>query len=211
MPRSRLCRCYRVSRSYLHLNRGLTSPLATAMNFIPVSYFWSPLWRLRDAAQSPLFLYYQSSPLLPLLATSGLYSELLRHPFARRSEEEDDEVFDGLFPCANFTRHLLLLLLLLLLRSPHRKQEFRKRPRGREIREGCASKRRESFREKMQNAAAILPLYLGISRLSIARLEISSGGQNTPRHSPHFQSLSSCRSIRMSNTALLIVSLTDVG
>lgn len=55
MPRSRRRRRrYRVSRSYLHLNRGLTSPLATAMNFIPISYFWSPLWCARRAARSLL-------------------------------------------------------------------------------------------------------------------------------------------------------------
>jgi len=198
---SRLCRCYRVSRSYLHLNRGLTSPLATAMNFIPVSYFWSPLWWLRDVARCPL-LYYQSSP---LLATSGLYSELLRRPFTGRSEEENDE---------SSTSPSLAQISPTSFPpffSDPLKQEFRKRPRGREIREGYSSRRRGSFREKMQNATAILPLYLGISRLSIVRSEISSGGPNTPRHSLHFQSLSSCRPIRMSSMALLIVPLTDVG
>lgn len=49
MPRSRRRHRYRVSRSYLHLNRGLTSPLATAMNFIPVSYFWFPHCGVRGA------------------------------------------------------------------------------------------------------------------------------------------------------------------
>jgi hypothetical protein len=90
MPRSRRHRRrhrrrrYRVSRSYLHLNRGLTSPLATAMNFIPISYFWSPLCCARGMPRALAI----NHPRLPrLYATSGLYSELLRH-LAWKSEEQ---------------------------------------------------------------------------------------------------------------------------
>lgn len=157
---SRLCRCYRVSRSYLHLNRGLTSPLATAMNFIPVSYFCSPLWWLRDVARCP-------PPAPPSLLSIISVAAVARHlgavfrTFAAILLREEAK------KRTTTTSPSLAQISPTSFPSPFSgplKQEFRKRPRGREIREGYASRRRGSFREKMQSATAILPLYLGISR-----------------------------------------------
>lgn len=99
---SHLCRCYRVSRSYLHLNRGLTSPLATAMNFIPVSYFWSPLWRL------PPFTPVIPFSLLSIISVTrhlGAVFQTFAPSFC--AEEKGRWVFDGLPPLRKF-RPLLL-------------------------------------------------------------------------------------------------------
>lgn len=109
--KSRLCRCYRVSRSYLHLNRGLTSPLATAMNFIPVSYFWSPLWWLRDAARCPPSLL----SIISVAAVARHLGAVLRTfapSFYAKKRRRGRRVFDSPFPCANFAHHFLLFLLL---------------------------------------------------------------------------------------------------
>lgn len=122
--KSRLCRCYRMSRSYLHLNRGLTSPLATAMNFIPVSYFWSPLWWLRDAARC-----------LPSLLSIISVAAVARHlravfrtfasSFYPKKRRRGRRVFDvpSLAQISPITSSSFLFSGLL-------KQEFRKRPRG---------------------------------------------------------------------------------
>lgn len=110
---SRLCRCYRVSRSYLHLNRGLTSPLATAMNFIPVSYFWPPLWWLRDVARCPLSLLSIIS-VAAVARHLGAVFRTFAPSFYGKKRRRERRVFDVPFPCANFTH----FLPLLLLRSP---------------------------------------------------------------------------------------------
>lgn len=167
MPPSRR---YRVSRSYLHLNRGLTSPLATAMNFIPISYFSGSHCGARAHRLShafPPFLsltaylylylslslylsfYYQSSP-LPLLATSGLYSELFRHPACSATEKrtttratslrndttsERPSVSASSSSLANFSPFFPAPSRRAVLSLANTNSA--NAPRGREIREGC--------------------------------------------------------------------------
>jgi len=78
--------------------------------------------------------------------------------------------------------------------SLRRKQEFRKRPRGREIREGCASRRRDLLVRKYRTRRSFLLLYLGICRLNIATRNLAE--RSTPRDIPcifNFCHLSSSR------------------
>lgn len=97
MPRSRRRRRrrHRVSRSYLHLNRGLTSPLATTMNFIPLSYFWSPLWRVRGAPRGSLL------SIISVAAVTRHLGAVLR-TFAREEAKERSTSLRRLLSCANF-------------------------------------------------------------------------------------------------------------
>lgn len=168
--KSRLCRCYRVSRSYLHLNRGLTSPLATAMNFIPVSYFWYPLWWLRDAARCPP----PSLPSLLSIISVARHLGAVFRTFAPSfyAKKRTNGVFDSSFPCANFA-HRTSSPSSFFSGSPQTR--ISQTPPGPWNTWGDTRLDvRGSFREKMQSATAILPLYLGISRLSVVRPEISS-------------------------------------
>jgi len=195
-----------VSRSYLHLNRGLTSPLATAMNFIPISYFWSPL--CYAGARRTLSL--SIIPGWRLYATSGLYSELLRHPAWKNEEEKcltnlrpflSSRVHE--FPSPSPASLPASLLAAPSASSLRRKQEFRKHPRGREIREGCASRRPDLLVRKYRTRRSLLLLYLGIPRLNIASRNLAGRAKHTAGHSPHFQFLP-----RLILTALSIVAPT---
>lgn len=156
---------------------------------------------------------YQSS--LGFARHLGAVFRTFPPPPRDEGEEEDEDVFDGVVAS-------LAISLTFTSRPPpcargplRRKQEFRKRPRGREIREGCESRRPGSFRDKMQSAAILPLLYLGISRLNIATEISPDGQQNTARRSPHFQFLSPPTYRRrrrcpafVQSTALLIVPLT---
>lgn len=108
MPRSRRRRRrrYRVSRSYLHLNRGLTSPLATAMNFIPISYFWSPLWCARRAARS----------LLSIISVAAVTRHLraVFRTFAREEAKKRSRSLRRLLFSTNFASSFSSLSLLSL-------------------------------------------------------------------------------------------------
>lgn len=209
-------RRYRVSRSYLHLNRGLTSPLATAMNFIPVSYFWSPLCDTRRAPAcllslppslpSPLslslslFLFcYQSSLGCRCSPPRGCIPNFSATPARRerRGQEKDDESSTAVPPFASLANFACFHLrpstvAVALSGSLRRKQEFRKRPRGREIREGCASRHRGSFREKMQSVAIRLASLF--RNITVKHRDRNLTGRTTKhgtRRSLHFQFLSS--------------------
>lgn len=173
------------------------------MNFIPVSYFWFLLWRSKRTVRS----------LLSIISTVAVTRHLgaIFRTFAREEAKKKSTSL-RLISCANsYSSSLRPLSFLLLISSPSQTRIPQTPPGSMKyVRDACLDAG-DVLREKMQTAA-ILPLYLEISRLNIGTKKSRRTDETYPRHSPHFQFLWPCHFIRTGlPMALLIVPLTDVG